>query len=778
MKPNFLSEQFWNSTTYEANKWLSTDWTFGSGDFTTVYLQNISATPCSPVTITTHTNTSGTINNLTGLTSLTVHGSTGAPPAVLLSGNSASDYAYLLKSVRKLARNEGFAFQVLTNDLEFAGLFPYLCVYFGGNYCLLLGSGGRCELWKNKPEDDTDPAADTWERVQVMDYSSSLDPENNNALSVMVIPFSERYLGFYIGPGLGSSEWAGQNGSQDTSPTRRYLVEVKEEREYDTGTGTDDHDDDGLWKITPEDHVVIAAPKLAQFALGFYEIRYPSEQTLYLAPENLGQLYTAKPSWTSNGSINRGSVTFDTVNIDGTAWDFATDTEMVAKIVANSGNGITSESASGEKVYSPEVYWASAKIAPVIEPVDRSAIEEDLADLVQIFSVNQRIDEPSYMDLTTVPDESFYSLARKHSQPIRLSLTDDIDGTDYTLFEGYGQRTISKFYPTMTQLTIPAGDGWMVLEDQKVWDSRPFDGETVVSALQHFLNTAGYPDEKIYATDEVQSVYLREPARPQDYTFRANQGDSCADMCRRILSAGDDVRLRQGWASTGLTSLGGTALTETDWVWIIEHRPVYTSSTQIDAKFWLRKPLGETWNGEDDRFNDAVPDLKAWEAEPDIEGPQYTKYFIDCPDSAGKDATRHSIQTLRNTAAIETAAHRDYCGRVKHGHLNAATHGARTKQDLTPIARDHERDYMHAVEYLTIRGEWRPWLIPDTFVEFYAVNTITNLVEKWGVYRILDISYTVSYDRDASQLAMVEAIYTMQWEHDGDEYTDPNDVEE
>jgi hypothetical protein len=782
LQPNFLSEQFWNTTTYEANKWIHSDWTYGSGDFGTLYLQNIASTPCSPVVWTLHTNTAGNIDPLTGLTSLIVHGSTGTPPNVLLSGNSNADYAYLLKSSRKLARNEGFALQILTHDIKAGDIFPYLLIYFGGNYCLLFGSGGRCELWKNKPADDTDPAADTWERIQTMDYSSSVDPQAGNVVSLMVVPFSERFIGFYIGPGMVNSNWAGQNGGQDTSPSRRYLVEVAPKREYDIGTGTDDDDDDGLYKITPEDYVTIAAPKLAQFALGFYELRYPSSsKTIHLTPENLGKIHLTQPSWESNGAINRGLVTFDTVNIDDTAWDETTDTEYVAEIVATAGQGLDNESSAGEYCYSPEVHWATATIDPEVEEIEHGD-EIDLDELYQVLTITQRINEPAWCDFTTVADESIYDYKDRHSESVKFSIT-DVGLVDYTLFEGRVTAPSIVLQPQIPFMQFQASDGWQALEDTTLWDSPVYDGRNIYLGFQWALNSAGYDDSQIYLPADVYDIILPEAPRPQDYVFRAQAGDTAADFCRRLLDAGLDVRLTYKYATAEWIALDGvTELDETMMVWVIELRPVFINETDtpVVAKFWGSRPLGETWAAESARFvflAGTPNSMKAWTIEKEIHPPRWNSLHLDAPTGSGKDAKRNSIQTVLNQDSIDDNTSRDYVGRIKRGYIPAATHGARTPEDLTLIARTIEREEMHAVEYVTIRGEWRPWVRPDAFVEVYARNPITDFVEKWGVYRVLEAVPSFTYDNDAAQLALIEATYSLQWEAAGAEYTDPNEEE-
>lgn len=784
LQPNFLNEQFWNTTTYETAKLTAAEWTFGSGDFETLYLQNISATPCSPVVVTHHTNTSGAIDPLTGLTAVEIHNSTGTPASSLLAGNSNADYAYLLQTDEELARNEGFAFQLLTHDLAQGSIFPYLCVYFGGDYCLLMGSGGRAELWKNEPITDSDTQDETtWRRVQVMDYSSSVDPENNGAISVMVVPFSRKYIGFYIGPGLVTSTWAGSNGSEDTSPARRYLYEVKPIAEYDTGTGTTEDDDDGLFRITPKGKVTIAAPLLSQFALGFYRLRYPStEQTVYLAPENLGEIFDAKPSWESVGTNNRGLVTYDTVNVDSTAWDETTDTESVAKIVSTAGQGLPSETASGEYCYSPEMYYATATIDSNVAETVRTPV--DISNLFQQCSLTQRINEPSYMDVWTAPDESLNPYQRSHSMPIRLKMTDPatVANDTWTLFEGYVTDNAADVGPIGPALSFQCVDGWQILDECLIWDSPVHDGKGIVESIQYYLNYAGYDNSRIYVTDLVLSTYLPEAERPQDYTFRARPGDTAGDCIRRLLDAGLDVRLRQGWGTDGLTALdGATSLSTEDWVWIIEHRPVYTTSTPISGRFWIRRPAGVSWehDAHADRFKTegTTTNLKVFSATINTKGPRYNKLLLDCPTGSGKDAERISIKTLTNVDSIETSAHRDYTGRVKVGYIPASTHGARSINDLTLVARRIEEDEMHTAEYATISGEWRPWILPDSFVELYDYSHTTGFVVKLGVYRVLEASPSFRYDRDTAQVALIECLYTLMWEHEGDAYTDPNEEE-
>lgn len=769
LRPNFLDQGFWTTDDFEADKLAAADWDFGSGDFVEQFLQQIGATPVSPVVFTAHGNTAGAIDPLTGLTTLSLHGSTGGPPVELLQGAAAADYAYLLQTERVFARNEAFAFQLISHDLAMASTFPSHLVYFGKRYALLIGIGGRMELWRNEFADEAEVgAANEWRMLAALDYSASIDGQAQQSVSVMVLPYSERFIGILVGPGMANTSWVGAFGGEETSPARRYLVPIADEVEFDEATE--------LFKLTAADKITVAGLKTGQFSLGFYKIRYPAvSQTMHLAPEDLGALFPDDtPGWTAWETHNRGSTTFETINVDGTAWDPATDRKVVGEIVMTAGAGLDFESAAGEWIYTPEVHYATLQVPPKIELVDRSLSEVDLTQLWRRLSFVQRASAPGYLDIETVNNESLDTHFRKPSFPVRLELQDDLSGTDYVLFDGLVTRNEANVPVERPQLALTANDGWQTLRENTFWDSPVFDAQEGYTALRWYLNGCGFDDSRIYVQDAALTPLLPEPVRPQDYTYRS-QGETGEEACYRILDAGLELTLDERHAETGWTAIDGvTALTETDMVWVIGIRPVFVDeeSTPTVAKFWLTKPAGETWSDEATRYLASGGDLRGYEANWSTRGPLYNVLHVDAPDASGKDAVRHSTALIVNEASRSDAASRDYIGRTIRGYANPATHGAKTKQEIMALARRLEEEDMHTEEIVTVFGEWRPWVRPDAFVEVYSLDFLTGFMKKRGIYRVMELAADVNI----SILPLVTGVYTLHWEADGEEYTDPNEV--
>ena len=154
-----------------------------------------------------------------------------------------------------------------------------------------------------------------------------------------------------------------------------------------------------------------------------------------------------------------------------------------------------------------------------------------------------------------------------------------------------------------------------------------------------------------------------------------------------------------------------------------------------------------------------------------MRGPIANKLAIDCPSSSGRDAKRHTIANIVNFDSIEDSSHRDFVGRAVRKYRAAATHGAKSKQDLTMIARTMEEEDLHSHEDISGEGEWRPWILEDTFVGIYALNPVSGFIEKQGIYRVAEVAQEIPF---ASLSTGVHAKYVFQWVADGDAYTDPN----
>lgn len=773
LRPNIFRRGFWSSDTYEADKLTAADFTWGAGDFLTMYQQVIDSVACSPVLYSVHGNTAGEIDPFTGLPSLVVHGSTGAPAAELLDGGSASDYCYALQTLRTLATNEAFAFQVTNNDLAMASVFPAYGFLFG-KFALLLGTAGRAEIWRNETEEDSgEGQPDEWRLVSNIDYSSSLDGQNNDPITVLVLPFSYRRLGLYIGPGMLNASWAGASGDADTSAVKRFIIDVSDADLYDEATELPDDPESGLYRITEPTKVTVFCRKTAQFSLGFYKVRFPStEQTVHLTSEDLLQLYPETPEWTAYGARNRGSAAITTLNEDGTAWDPLEDRKMVAKIVLTPGEGLDTESASGEPIYSPEVNYATALVEPTIEEVVRS--EADWTNAWESMTLARGIEGQTTLEINTIGDEYFYDWWRRHSYPVKLVLRDDISGTDYALFAGtaLNPRSIITKLPSLSVICV---DVWEQLRAQYTWDSPVWDGEEAHWALRWILNQGGVPDSRIYVSEAARSPRLPKPDVPQSYTYRAAQGEDLEQQAYRILDAGLDITMRERHAETGWIAFDGvTELTEEDYVVVIDVRPVFVDeeSTPVVARFWNDLPVGDTWASENTRFQSSPNDIKVNELAPDVRGPLANVLTVDCPSSSGQDARRHSIANIVNFDALTNTSHRDYQGYKRRRYVNAATHGAKTAEDLTLLARSINDEDLKTQEYISTDGEWRPWIMEDTFVELYARNTVTQFMEKLGVYRVVEVAPHI---QRATLAVGVKARYVLKWEAEGAAYLDPNE---
>lgn len=774
LRPNFLTQKFWNSVDYEGDKFDAGDFTYGLGalyglpdDFETIYQQNIGGVPCSPIMVTKHGSAGGVMQNMNTLATLTLHGSTGGPVYSLVGVDTAEEalpWCYLLRTKREFIQNEGFAFQLLPRDLQAASIFPYLMVYFGGKYCLQIGTDGQAELWMN-----VQGKSDTWLRLAKCDYNHTMASEAGSCLNVMILPFYGYHLGIYMSSGQENAGWFGAFGGDDPSPASRFFIQCTDLKdingnELNPSGGVDPST--GLIPITQRDNITFAGRKDSQFALSFAQIRYPAAGTLYLAAEHIGMLRPDEdPVIETRKFKDRGDVVATSLQFQGFPWDKSVDVKLMPKVEFTAGTGYPFSGWENDRVYSPQLALLTAFIEPRTESVARTS-ENFSAKWQTLAFRGATEDDGAVLDFTSAPNEANYY--DKGFTTVDLTVTDGMlaPPVTYALFGGVIDGFHTRHDVERPFASFSARDHWDILEKTYTWDSPVWDGRLLKEAVVWLLKQAGFHPNDIYVQPGALGITIPNTRRAGEYSHWQNEAESVADQLRRMLAL-SKVRIRPGYAPDGVIAEGGNTLTRANFCWEVMSLPQYTSSAQVVAKFWNDRPVGFPFPAESVRFAAAVPDLYCKALERDVRPPLYNILHLDAPTGSGKDAKRTMI-THVNQASISDPAHKDYLGRAIRGYVYPGGHSA-GPDDLVIYAREREREDMHSTEIASWDGEWRPKLREWDFVEIFARNTVTRQIVSFGVYQILERSLTLNIELGYG----LDTHYVGKYVGAGDAYTDP-----